>query len=158
MQGITRFVVTTVSITLFSGLALATEGSTSQSGTHVDLNNNRAVYTPSLNQSKTTHYDAGAGNDTIRLRLTAHELSHPKFFADLLRFNFYLMNFMNSTQKHGLGETFHFGHFNLKIRNFEILEIEVIETVKSALKQQSSKQLNFKDYPNSMTQPNDFIL
>ena len=91
--------------------------------------NDLAVYTPSENIKQKDIFDGGEGFDILRLRLGQNEYDSTEFQTDLVRSQYFMLNNMNPFSAGGDGPAFKFKAFDLEMRNFEVLDIEVINTV-----------------------------
>lgn len=88
--------------------------------------NDLAIYIPSENKKKIDFYDGGAGFDILQLKLTQKEYEEISFQNDHVRSQFFFLNTMNPHSKSDEGPVFSFISFHLNVRNFEILDIEII--------------------------------
>jgi hypothetical protein len=72
------------------------------------------------------HYDGGRGFDTLRLVLTHGEAALPGVQTDITDFNNFLALYGNPAQAHG--PVFHFASFDLHARNWEALDVVLVNT------------------------------
>jgi VCBS repeat-containing protein len=86
--------------------------------------NDIANYTLADNSRAHDVYDGGRGFDTLRLTLTHAELQLASVQEDIAAFEAFLARKANPNSDHG--RTFEFKSFNLDVRNFEALEIQVV--------------------------------
>ena len=83
-----------------------------------------ANYTLSENSRAHDIYDGGKGFDTLQLTLTHAELQLASVQKDIAAFEAYLARKANANCDDG--KTFEFKSFNLDVRNFEALEIQLV--------------------------------
>ena len=95
----------------------------------VDSANLKVIYVPSKHRGRKSHFDGGKGKDTVKLILQPYEYKSPTFLADLIRFQYFLINNYNPKRMSGQGPIFSFKSFALMIRNVEVLEIQLLKTV-----------------------------
>ncbi len=92
--------------------------------------NDLANYTLAENIGASDLYDGGKGEDTLQMSLTSTELNRASVQQDIQRFEAFLDRYGNEWKDNG--PTFHFSSFDLDARNFERLEINLINTAPSA--------------------------
>jgi len=87
-----------------------------------------AVYSMSANLSGDAcgsgprdFYDGGRGKDTLQIKLTEEQFELASVQEDIARFEAFILE-----QGCGRGRTFEFQSFNLKVRNFEKLDVVVL--------------------------------
>jgi VCBS repeat-containing protein len=86
--------------------------------------NDVANYTLSENARAHDFYDGGKGFDTLQLTLTQAELQLSSVQKDIAAFEAFLARNANTHSDHG--RTFHFQSFDLDVRNFEALDIQLV--------------------------------
>jgi VCBS repeat-containing protein len=86
--------------------------------------NDVANYTLAENRGASDYYDGGKGVDTLRLTLTHAELQLASVQQDIAAFEAFLDRRANPHGEHG--KVFHFRSFELDVRNFEALEIRLL--------------------------------
>ena len=105
-----------------------------------DEGNDVAVYTPSSKSAKWDYFDGGLGIDTLWLRLTKKEAKVPKMQTDIIRFYYFLMHNSQPLNLSGNGPEFSFSAFELNLRNFENIIIELIPDKKPGDQQAQEMQ------------------
>ena len=83
-----------------------------------------AVYVVSDNIGASDFYNGNKGTDKLRLVLTQAEANDPAIQADIAAFQTFLAT--NSDPSTNSGALFHFSAFNLTVRNFEGLELDIV--------------------------------
>jgi polyhydroxyalkanoate synthesis regulator protein len=81
------------------------------------------IYRLAENAAYSNYYDGGTGNDTLRLVLTQAEANSADILADIDAFRAFLAQ--NNEPDRAGNPTFHFTSFDLTVRNWEKLEVEV---------------------------------
>ena len=83
------------------------------------------IYTLAENRNARDYYDGGYGTDTFRLRLTQAELNSAGIQADIEAFRQFIT--ANANANTANGPVFKFTSFDLQLRNWEKLDVEVID-------------------------------
>lgn len=86
--------------------------------------NDVSNYTLAENAGASDYYDGGKGFDTLQLTLTHAELQLASVQQDIAAFEAFLDRKSNPYGEHG--RVFHFRSFELDVRNFEALEIRLL--------------------------------
>ncbi|MGE0093268.1 MAG: Ig-like domain-containing protein [Alphaproteobacteria bacterium] len=89
-------------------------------------------YTMSENLGAADYADGGSGYDTLQLTFTAAEYASAAVQADIAAFQAFLASNSNQNSVTGQGAVFHFSAFDLDVRNFEGLQLNVIAPPNSA--------------------------
>src|SRR5688572_21980238 len=89
-----------------------------------------AVYDMAENLGARDEYDGGTGSDTLVLRLTYGEARLASVQSDIAAFETFLDRHASSRSDHG--REFEFKSFNLDVRNFEALQIELVNRAPTA--------------------------
>jgi VCBS repeat-containing protein len=89
-----------------------------------------AVYDMAENLGARDEYDGGTGSDTLVLRLTYGEARLASVQSDIAAFETFLDRHAGSRSDHG--REFEFKSFNLDVRNFEALQIELVNRAPTA--------------------------
>jgi VCBS repeat-containing protein len=92
--------------------------------------NDLANYTLQENLKSHDVYDGSKGFDTLKLSLTYGEARLDSIQQDIAAFRAFLEDHANPGSDHG--KTFHFESFNLDARNFEALEITLVNAAPTA--------------------------
>jgi VCBS repeat-containing protein len=89
------------------------------------------IYVMAENLGDHDYYDGGRGFDTLRLVLTHGEAALPGVQTDITNFNTFLTLYGNPALAHG--PIFHFASFDLHARNWEALDVVLVNTAPVAV-------------------------
>ncbi len=89
--------------------------------------NDRGIYSVTENLAATDWYDGGAGSDTLVLKLTQSQWQDPAVQQDLAAYRAFLENHVNPSTGEADGQVFSFSAFDLTVRRWEALEVEIVD-------------------------------
>jgi Ca2+-binding RTX toxin-like protein len=101
------------------------DGGAGTDSVYGESGNDVAIYVMSENTDETDFYDGGKGTDKLRLVLTQAQYNSAAVQSDIQAFQAFLA--LHSKAGSSDGPTFHFTAFNLSARNFEQLQIVIVQ-------------------------------
>jgi len=93
-----------------------------------DKGDDTAIYELQRNLQSVDFYDGGRGSDTLQIDLTYGEAEEQAIQDDLDAFEDFLDDNANPHDQGWHGSTFHFSFADLSVRNFETLDVNLINT------------------------------